>query len=549
MGYNDIVMSEFWVPSPHRPRPENRFFVKQASSVAHIFGKQYVGAESFTSIGPHWDDVLWKSQKPSADHEFCSGLNMVFFHTFTCSPPEMGLPGQEYFAGTHINPQVTWWDYSDAFINYLNRCQYLVQQGRFVADMLYYYGDHVPNLVRLKEDDPAKVLPGFDYDVTNEDILLQLKVQNGNVVVPGGIHYRLLVLPDHKVLSLAALEKVGELLKQGATILGPKPERLVSLQGGSAAQAKFKRLANRIWGESPNDTGEKSIGQGRLIWGKKGREVLMEDDIKPDFMVKQNDEVEHFDYIHYTLDDAHLYYVCNQSEQSRDVTCTFRITGRQPKLFNVIIGESRTLNAFTQTNGQTEIPLHFAPYGSYFVVFRDKISDETVGNQNTNFMTYQPILTIKGSWQVSFDPQWGAPNKVQFNKLISWTEHPNQGIQFYSGKAVYNKSFDFDGEINSDKQYWLDLGEVKDVGIASVRLNGNNLGIVWTKPFRVEISDVLKKEDNQLEIDVINSWRNRLVGDRDLPEEKRYTQTNITIRPEWQTLDSGLLGPVKILSN
>ncbi|MGB2861933.1 MAG: glycosyl hydrolase, partial [Sedimentisphaerales bacterium] len=205
LGNSDIVMGEFWAPSPHRPKPVNRFFIKQSSSVAHIYGKKYVGAEAFTTIGPHWNDVLWKSQKPSMDHEFCSGLNMIFFHTFTCSPKEMGIPGQEYFAGTHVNPQVTWWEYSDAFIDYINRCHFLVQQGKFVADVLYYYGDHVPNLVQLKEADPAKVLPGYDYDVTNEDILLQLKVEAGRILVPGGVRYRLLVLPDHKVLSLAAL--------------------------------------------------------------------------------------------------------------------------------------------------------------------------------------------------------------------------------------------------------------------------------------------------------------------------------------------------------
>jgi hypothetical protein len=144
--HSDIMMSEFWVPSPHRPRPEQRFFVKQASSAAHIYGGRLVGAESFTSIGPHWNDVFWNSQKPSFDHEMCSGLNLVLLHTFTCSPKEMGLPGQEYFAGTHFNPQVTWWSMSEGFISYLRRCQFLAQQGKFVADVLYYYGDHVPNI-------------------------------------------------------------------------------------------------------------------------------------------------------------------------------------------------------------------------------------------------------------------------------------------------------------------------------------------------------------------------------------------------------------------
>ena len=146
-SHSDIVMSEFWIPSPHRPNPENRFFIKQASSAAHIYGKRYVGAESFTSLRkPHWADVLWRDLKPAMDFEFCEGLNMIFFHTFTCSPKEMGIPGQEYFAGTHVNPQVTWWDLSDTFMDYMNRIQAVVQRGEFVADVLYYYGDHVPNI-------------------------------------------------------------------------------------------------------------------------------------------------------------------------------------------------------------------------------------------------------------------------------------------------------------------------------------------------------------------------------------------------------------------
>ena len=155
-GHSEIMMSEFWSPSPHRSKDIDRFFVKQAASAAKIYNKQLVGAESFTTIGPHWNDVIWADMKPSADHEFCAGLNLVYLHTFTCSPKEMGLPGQEYFAGTHFNPNVTWWNYSTEFIKYLTRIQYLMQSGTAVADVLYYYGDHIPNIGRYKDDDPAK---------------------------------------------------------------------------------------------------------------------------------------------------------------------------------------------------------------------------------------------------------------------------------------------------------------------------------------------------------------------------------------------------------
>ncbi|MCJ7778622.1 MAG: hypothetical protein MUP16_09945, partial [Sedimentisphaerales bacterium] len=419
LGRNDIPMGEFWVPSPHRPAPLQRFFVKQSSSAAHIYGKPLVAAEAFTSIGPHWNDVLWASQKPSFDHEACSGLNLVFVHTFTCSPQQMGLPGQEYFAGTHFNPNVTWWDYAGAFVTYLNRCQYILQQGKFVADALYYYGDHVPNLVQLKEADPAKVLPGFDYDVTNEQILLNLIVLDNRIVAPGGIAYRLLVLPDHKVLSLAALKKAHELVQKGATVIGPKPQTTVSLVDYPESEKEFKMLADEIWGQSSTPAGQKQFGKGRIIWGKTARETLLNDGIRPDCELRKRqqdstpvrDGQAHFDYIHYTIDDAHIYFVCNQQERQEDVICAFRISNKQPELWNPVTGEIRKAGAFKQFDGRTELPLSFPPYGSLFVVFREPISATTQEKDEKNYPEYKVLQQIQGPWDVYFDPERGGPGK------------------------------------------------------------------------------------------------------------------------------------------
>jgi acetyl esterase/lipase len=547
-SHSDIVMSEFWVPSPHRPTPEKRFFVKQASSAAHIYGKQFVGAESFTSVGPHWNDVLWQSQKPSMDHEYCSGLNMVFFHTFTCSPKEMGLPGQEYFAGTHINPQVTWWDYSDAFINYMNRIQSVVQQGQFVADVLYYYGDHVPNIAALKEADPAQAMPGYDYDVTNEDVLLKLKVIDGKIMVPGGIQYRLLALPDHKVLSLPALEKVDSLLRQGATVLGPKPERLVSLVGGATSQQRFHALAEQLWGSEPAAIGHRQLGKGRLIWGCTARQFLQSDGVIPDFEVIDPDNGSSYDYIHYLVEGADVYFVCNQTEESRSIKAAFRIYGKQPEWWNPITGDVRNADAFEQSDGRMIVPLQFDPYGSLLVVFRKEIPGTQQGTTDTNFPMMKTIQKITGPWQVVFDPEWGGPASVQFDRLIDWSKHDNPGIRYYSGKAVYKNTFQV-STVTKGKRYWLQLGDVKDVGIAAAKLNGKEMGITWTKPFRVEITDALIEGENKVEVTVVNSWRNRLVGDRGKPQDQRYTQTNITIGKDWDLLESGLLGPVELKSN
>jgi len=546
-SHSDIVMSEFWVPSPHRPHPENRFFVKQAASAAHIYGKQYVGAESFTSLKkPHWAVKLWYDMKPAMDYEFCEGLNMIFFHTFTCSPKEMGFPGQEYFAGTHVNPQITWWDLSDAFMDYINRIQSVVQQGKFTADVLYYYGDHVPNIAVNKGFNRAGALPGYDYDVTNEEVLLQLRVVDGNIVVPSGIRYRLLVLPDHRVLSLAALKKVDTLLKQGATVLGPKPERLVSLVGGESAQKKFHKLADELWGRNPAETGQKTIGKGMLIWGQSSREFLHSRGLEYDFEVLDVEKQLEYQHIHYTIDDADVYFVCNQTDQAKANDCAFRVSGKQPELWDPVTGEIAPAVAFEQKNSRTIIPMEFDPYGSSIVFFRKSIPATEQGTERLNYPILKTVKEIQGPWQVAFNPDWGGPESIEFDELTDWKDHANEGIRFYSGQTTYTTAFA--GNPAVGKRYWLQLNQIADVGIASAKLNGKDIGITWTKPFRMEITDVFRAGQNRLQITVVNSWQNRLIGDRGKPQEERFTRTNITIRDDWELRGSGLLGPVEIIS-
>ncbi|MFT4031496.1 MAG: glycosyl hydrolase [Siphonobacter sp.] len=533
-GHSAMMMSEFWSPSPHRPTPDRRFFVKQAASAAHIYNVPLVGAESFTTIGPHWNDVIWSAMKPSADHEFCSGLNMIFLHTFTCSPKEMGLPGQEYFAGTHFNPNVTWWNESGAFVKYLSRIQYLAQNSRFVGDVLYYYGDHVPNIGRLKEDDPAKVLPGYDYDLLNEDRLLALTVKDGKLTFSHGQSYQVLVLPDHGVLSLKALRKIHELVQAGATIIGPKTTHTVSLEGYPMSEKEVQKLADDIWG---NET-EHHFDKGRAFQKKSVKDVLLADGIQPDF---QSDGK--LDYIHYQWGKADWYFVSNQNNEAKKAEVTLRISGKQPELWNAVTGEIRPVTVFRQENGRTSIPLEFTPAGSWIILFRKPITITQQGKATSNFVSYQPVKTIEGAWQVHFDPKWGGPANVTFKDLTSWTKRPEAGINYYSGKATYQITFDCSVQ---GKQV-LDLGDVQDVGIAHIRLNGKDLGTLWCPPYRVSVVGILKPKGNKLEVDVINSWRNRLVGDRGKPQNERFTKTNILIRNEWELLDAGLLGPVRIL--
>lgn len=555
-GFSDIMMSEFWAPSPHRPKPENRFFIKQASSAAHIYGKRIVGAESFTTIGPHWNDELWHDQKPSFDHEICAGLNRVYLHTFTCSPKEQGLPGQEYFAGTHINPQVTWWSKSSPFFNYISRVQSLVQEGDFVADVLYYYGDHVPNVFPYKYSDPAGAMFGFDYDVTDETILLRLDVRNGEIVTPNKRRYKILVLPDHRVLSLAVLQKLENLISKGATVLGYKPEKAVSLVGGEDGAKEFARLPEQIWGTAEDSVGQHVYGKGKVVWGMTAKEYLLSQDVRRDFSIQGNSSKDDYDYIHYTIGDTHIYFVSNQTDLSRNVMADFRVCGMQPEIWNALDGSISEARAFRQADGITTIPLTLDPYGSVIIVFHKKISKKRQGDRQHNSLEYNTIQTLEGAWTVGFDTERGGPGEVTFSELTDWTSHPDKGIKYYSGTAVYKKSFKTTFDKKTDKRYFLQLGDVKDVGIASIRLNGKDKGIVWTKLFRVEVTDDLTDGDNILEVEVVNSWYNRVAGDEMSASPQKYTKTNIVLGHDFRGAPlkdiplepSGLLGPVTILT-
>lgn len=554
-SHSEIMMSEFWSPSNHRPTPKQRFFVKQAASAAHIYNKKLVGAEGFTTIGKHWNDVIWADMKPSFDYSVCGGLTLAFLHTFTSSPPEMGLPGQEYFAGTHFNPNITWWKYAGAFFDYMARCQYMMQQGRFVADVLYYYGDHVPNIAILKDNDPAGALPGFDYDVINEDRLLALSVVNGRVTLPHGMDYRVLVIPDHQVMSLKALQKVYELVQAGATVIGPKTLKTVSLVDYPASEGEVEQIARELWGNKVSHRGDRKVGNGRMAWGYTAREWLLANNIQPDCFFRllpegntegapADNDPGRFGYIHHRLGEADYYFIRSGWSKATGAEVTFRVSGMLPEFWDPVSGSVWPAKAWKQENGHTTVPVRFHPYGSLFVVFRRPLADEKSSAEGRNVAGFEPQKTLEGDWEVSFDPRWGGPARVEFDTLQSWTSRPEAGVRFYSGAAVYHKTFSYKGD--RDGRLWLDLGDIRDVGVAHVKLNGKDLGTVWAPPFRVDISGLLKRKNNKLEVEVINSWRNRLVGDRGLPPEKRFTKTNITIRDDWELLPSGLLGPVVI---
>ena len=559
LGMDDAPMSEFWAWSwTHRVGDINRFFVKQPASAAHTYGHRLTVAEGFTDIGPHWQESLSENLKPAFDQALCEGMNLLVWHAFVCSPLEMGIPGQQYFAGTHFNPNVTWWSKSAPFLAYIDRSQFLLQQGLFTADACYYYGDHVPNFAQLKRSDPARVLPGYDYDVATEEVLLtRMSVRGERIVLPDGMSYRVLVLPDRPGISLPVLRKLKELVEAGATVIGPKPTQTYSLTDYPQADAEVARLGNELWGEAPSGSPlQRRVGKGRVIYGKTAREVLGADGLKPDFdytLLPQDEaggaqSASVLDYIHRTAGGADIYFVANRSNCWREAACTFRVAGKAPELWDPVSGVLRPAAVWSESGGRIILPLQFAPFGSMFVVFRNpSAAPATVAGQG-NFPSFSVPHEITGAWTVQFDPKWGGPASAVFDQLVSWTQRPEAGIKYFSGTAIYRKTFDLPEALRGAGQHLtLDLGDVKN--LAEVRLNGKNLGVFWALPFRVDVTDAIKATGNSLEIEVVNFWPNRIIGDQSLPPEKRLTRTNIRkLTKNTLLMESGLLGPVSVLA-
>ncbi|WP_235906511.1 glycosyl hydrolase [Ginsengibacter hankyongi] len=616
MAISDFPQGEFWATAnTHRVKDDERLSVKQSACVAHTNGKRFVAAEGPTSIGPQWERAP-KDLKSNIDRVFCSGVNRIVWHTFTSSGKEFGIPGNEYFAGTHLNPNVTWWKQAGNFIGYLDRCSYMLSKGLFVADALYYYGDDVPNFVFLKED--VKDLGfGYDWDKCSKDVLLKrASVKNKKLFLPDGMNYRVLVLPSEKAIDLSVLLKVELLVKQGLTVIGPRPERATGLTNYPASDQEVKAIASRMWGGIDGATiTENNYGKGRVVFGEDVKTVLQEMKVKPDLEFTSAEKNTALDYIHRTGDGMDIYFVVNRfgrkgindfafrylttlPDRFEQVECKFRVTGMVPELWDPMTGETKEILTYREENGQTIIPLSFEPEGSRLIVFRKAQASPHIIKIEKNGKTFFPnnqftgidqppiqifedkgkmkttifepgnytvtwndgkttklalttpnaTLALSGKWEIDFDTSWGGPSHIDVDSLQSWTQFEQPGIKYYSGTAIYKKTFLLSAGNLKGKKTILDLGNVLEM--ASVKINGNKLPVRWNAPFRFDITNYVRPGNNQLEVEVVNLWPNRLIGDSKLPADKRFTKTNIIKfeAPDSEKLlrESGLLGPVKL---
>ncbi len=519
LGVNDMPMSEFWAESwRHRLGDANRFFVKQPASAAHVNGRPFVAAEGFTTIGPHWQETLWDNLKPSFDRACTEGMNFLTWHAFVCSPSSMGIPGQQYFAGTHLNPNVTWWDYSKPFFAYLNRVQTMLQQGRPAADVLCYYGDQVPNFARLRSEDPAGCGGGFDYDVIDEDALLtRTTVNNGRIVTPDGVSYRALVLPKQPSISIRVLRHVQKLVTDGGHVVFPKaPYQVANGMTSEGVDKEVRAIDGQLRQKSP-------------LVGKTAAEALASLGVRQDVVAPT--EVR---WIHRTDGKSDWYFLASSSKTPLRVDIDFRNESWSPEVFDAVSGMT-SFAPSTKVKGAQRLSLSFDPYGSCFVVFRRHgTAAQPPKHASEN-------ATLGGPWQVEFK-SFDQTFKRVVNKLEDWTQSADPEVKFFSGAATYRNSVDLKSVLPGRLQS-IELGAFRE--IAEVRVNGKVVGISWAPPFTITKPDIFKSGVNTIEIKVINFWANRLIHDAELPMATRKTQTNIrNIRK--QLMPSGLLGPVKI---
>lgn len=541
-GRADGVGGEFWISPQHGDME-----VRAAVSAGHIYGKRVISAEAFTGTPSYgYTQDPWQI-KALGDLQAAMGINHFVLHVYIHQPYDDKKPGMNAWFGTEFNRHNTWFEMGKPWIDYLRRSHSLLQQGTPVIDVAYFIGEDAPKMSGIRHPELPK---GYSFDYINgEAIQERLQVRNGRYVLPDGMSYRLLVLPPLETMRPALLEKLYDLILAGGAVLGPPPLRSPSLHDYPVADRQVQQLVKAIWGplDGRNKT-ETMTGKGRVFWGIDIKEGMEQLNVRPDLLGLEMNApawngpmVDGLPWVHRETEEGDIYFISNQTDGTVSVNASFRIADRLPELWDAVTGDRRFLPEFHRDSKRIIVPLRFAPRQSHFIVFRQKM--EIQKGQDRNFPDLETAHTLEGPWKVSFDPALGGPGPVVFNLLEDWTRRSETGIQHYSGMAVYRKEFALPATA-AGRRVYLDLGDVRS--LAKVHLNGADLGVVWCAPWHVEVTSVLKEGENRLEIEVVNTWINRLLADEKLPEDKRITWVAREAIRDQKPQTSGLLGPVTV---
>ncbi len=546
---SDFPIAEFWTEREIKgafPTLDRYWYpsMKGLASVANTYGKPRVGAEAFTG-GRGWVDHPYLI-KGMGDEAFSEGVSHYVIHLSAHQAYDAMKPGLTHQRwGQHFNRHQTWWEFSQAWFDYVARCQFLLQQGRRIVDVACLYHEGAPlNFNNVEFDLP----PGHDFDLCSAEIIQRMKVEGGLIRLPSGVSYRYLVLPRSGRLTLPVARKVAELRKAGASIRLQAPiAGTPGLEGYPSADNEVKEIV-RDWPLLPEG------GWSGLFASEK---------VPPDF---HGDGLR---WIHRRHNSTDLYFVANTRPEPMERTCIFRVTGKTAELWDPETGGIHALQVMPLPDGRVSAALRFGPAQSWFVVFRDTPSRER--SPHAPFASWKPVLEVKGEWSLSFDPKWGTNRTFAVDRLESWADHSDPQVKYYSGTANYHTSFDVPAQAAGLVRLGLDLGRVEVV--ARVTLNGRDCGIAWKPPYRVDVTHALKPGRNELKIQVANTWVNRMIGDEQLPLDAKWKDsTTLADWPEWfkeerrsptgrytfttarhynsesRLQPSGLLGPVRLVA-
>ncbi len=546
----DIPEGEFW----HINKAYGWWTLRMIASVSHVNGKTVASAESLTASP---EDIRFDvdpfSTKAETDLAFTMGINEISIPHIPHNPWPRLKPGMN--AGPYgmlLAPGQAWAGLAGSWITYLGRCCHLLRQGTFAADVVKVFRPGQKGY-----EPPA----GFAGDICNEELIISSMTWDGQALcLPGGMRYKVLELPDTtKVLapflsptgietrlnnksrpqniSLPLLRKVRDLVLAGATVVGPRPLSTPGLSGYPACDQEVARIAEELWGPPAQAPVDRRVGKGRVLSGIPISDVLPRMGIQPDFQTIEPVPADDVPWIHRTVGTDDWYFVSNQRNEPLSVTASFRVDGKVPELWHADTGTSEPARTWSCKSGRTEVALALAPRGSVFVRFRPGAPEVTPTP------AAQAPIPLPGEWKVRFSTAMGAPAEVVFPALASWTDRPEKGIRYYSGVATYFKEVSIPADrLGPDRRVSLDLGDVKN--LARITVNGTAFPELWKPPFTCDITKAVKPGANQIAIEVVNVWANRLIGDEQEspdviwgPEQfnpaKRYKGQALEAIPDW----------------
>ena len=585
----DLPMGEFWLNSPTHDKPNDML---DAISGAHIYGKNIVQAESFTSVRMNWGEHPGNI-KALGDRNFALGINKMVLHVFAHNPwmdkkPGMTLDG----VGLYFQRDQTWFKQGKAWIDYLTRCSALLQMGKPVVDIAVFTGEEIPRRAVLPDrlvntlpgifgaakvasekkrlentGQPMRQIPdgvshaanmadpenwvdplnGYAYDSFNPDALMMMKVIDGRVVLPGGASYKLLVIPANmkmnpsNSISNNSIKKIITLVKDGAAVLLDsfyttvitKEGYKLDFKNGIAVMGKGKFVVTPYW---KNDFTELGLQKDMVI--DTFPRSMWEDRLLPPKIAIN----------HRRVDNKDIYFVSNQNDQYQTFNFTFNADGLLPEIYDPVTGKIEKSFSTDIVNGKIDFFESFEPYESKFIIF-DKEGIPVPHDQYQDTNLVKRMQSVWNEWQLVFKNENDSIiRKVKPGGLESWTTDSLDFVKYFSGTATYTSSFIMDKNPDSLISAFVQLGAVYNMAI--VTINGIDCGTIWTPPYKADIKKALHKGENKIEIKVVNTWHNRLIGDSFLPVSKRTTFTIAPFRLNGKPLDpAGIVGDVEIMTS